>query len=123
MYGLANMSLFLIEINLLAALFAIQFLGGDIQSGESIDFGTLYNTFLAIYQVFSSENWTDVLYLASVPEVPLRQAAITVIFIAGWMFFANCAWHSSCVQLWWAHSPRQTSCCKCSLPSSTRTST
>ena len=97
MYGLANMSLFLIEINLLAALFAIQFLGGDIQSGESIDFGTLYNTFLAIYQVFSSENWTDVLYLASVPEVPLRQAAITVIFIAGWMFFANCAWHSSCV--------------------------
>ena len=90
MYGLANMSLFLIEINLLAALFAVQLVSGDVKQGQPIDFGTLYNSFLAIYQVFSSENWTDVLYLAAVPEVPLRQSAITVLFIAGWMFFANC---------------------------------
>ncbi|KAI0331568.1 hypothetical protein GY45DRAFT_1248483 [Cubamyces sp. BRFM 1775] len=89
MYGLANMSLFLIEINLLAALFVVQLVGGDIQAGNSIDFGTLYNSFLAIYQVFSSENWTDVLYAAAVPEVPLRQSAIVILFIAGWMFFAN----------------------------------
>ncbi|KAL7278048.1 hypothetical protein ACG7TL_008012 [Trametes sanguinea] len=89
MYGLANMSLFLIEINLLAALFVVQLIGGDIQAGDTIDFGTLYNSFLAVYQVFSSENWTDVLYTAAVPEVPLRQSAIVVLFIAGWMFFAN----------------------------------
>ncbi|KAI0739665.1 Ion transport protein-domain-containing protein [Daedaleopsis nitida] len=89
MYGLANMSLFLIEINLLAALFAVQLVSGDIKAGDLIDFGTLYNSFLAIYQVFSSENWTDVLYLAAVPEVPLRQSAIVVLFVAGWMFFAN----------------------------------
>lgn len=90
MYGLANMSLFLIEINLLAALFAVQLVGGDVKSGELIDFGTLYNTFLGIYQVFSSENWTDVLYKAAEPEVPLRQSVIVVLFVAGWMFFANC---------------------------------
>ncbi|EIW52938.1 uncharacterized protein TRAVEDRAFT_155754 [Trametes versicolor FP-101664 SS1] len=89
MYGLANMSLFLIEINLLAALFAVQLVGGDVKSGELIDFGTLYNTFLGIYQVFSSENWTDVLYKAAEPEVPLRQSVIVVLFVAGWMFFAN----------------------------------
>ncbi|KAI0822128.1 Ion transport protein-domain-containing protein [Trametes gibbosa] len=89
MYGLANMSLFLIEINLLAALFAVQLVGGDVNSGDLIDFGTLYNSFLGIYQVFSSENWTDVLYKASVPEVPLRQSAIVVLFVSGWMFFAN----------------------------------
>ncbi|KAM5541612.1 hypothetical protein V8D89_004802 [Ganoderma adspersum] len=89
MYGLANMSLFLIEINLLAALFAVQLVSGDVKEGNLIDFGTLYNTFLAIYQVFSSENWTDVLYTAAVPEVPLRQSAVVVLFIAGWMFFAN----------------------------------
>ncbi|TBU26428.1 Ion transport protein-domain-containing protein [Dichomitus squalens] len=89
MYGLANMSLFLIEINLLAALFAVQLVSGDVKQGNLIDFGTLYNTFLAIYQVFSSENWTDVLYTAAVPEVPLRQSAVVVLFIAGWMFFAN----------------------------------
>ncbi|CDO68509.1 hypothetical protein BN946_scf184998.g6 [Trametes cinnabarina] len=89
MYGLANMSLFLIEINLLAALFVVQLVGGDIKAGDTIDFGTLYNSFLAVYQVFSSENWTDVLYKAAVPEVPLRQSALVVLFIAGWMFFAN----------------------------------
>ncbi|KAH9849175.1 Ion transport protein-domain-containing protein [Lenzites betulinus] len=89
MYGLANMSLFLIEINLLAALFAVQLVGGDVQSGDLIDFGTLYNSFLGVYQVFSSENWTDVLYKASVPEVPLRQSVIVVLFVSGWMFFAN----------------------------------
>ncbi|KAI8976389.1 Ion transport protein-domain-containing protein [Trametes punicea] len=89
MYGLANMSLFLIEINLLSALFVVQLVGGDIKAGDMIDFGTLYNSFLAMYQVFSSENWTDVLYEAAVPEVPLRQSAIVVLFIAGWMFFAN----------------------------------
>ena len=31
MYGLANMSLFLIEINLLAALFAVQLVSGDVK--------------------------------------------------------------------------------------------
>ena len=89
------MSLFLIEINLLAALFAVQLVSGDVKQGNLIDFGTLYNTFLAIYQVFSSENWTDVLYTAAVPEVPLRQSAVVVLFIAGWMFFANCEFASA----------------------------
>ena len=117
MYGLANMSLFLIEINLLAALFAVQLVSGDIKRGDPIDFGTLYNSFLAIYQVFSSENWTDVLYLAAVPEVPLRQSAITVLFIAGWMFFANCEFYTDLVgDVSDNDLRRQTSCCRCSLP-------
>ena len=94
-------------------------MSGDIKRGDPIDFGTLYNSFLAIYQVFSSENWTDVLYLAAVPEVPLRQSAITVLFIAGWMFFANCK--SSCPLSYKGADRvtrnRQTSCCRCSSPS------
>lgn len=90
MYGLANMSLFLILINFLTALVAVQLLRGDVAKGEFIDFGEIFNSFLAIYQVFSSENWTDVLYGAAQPEIPLRQSAIVVLFISGWMFFANC---------------------------------
>ncbi|KAK7696443.1 hypothetical protein QCA50_001100 [Cerrena zonata] len=89
MYGLANMSLFLILINFLTALVAVQLLRGDVPQGDFIDFGEIFNSFLAIYQVFSSENWTDVLYGAAEPEVPLRQSAIVVLFISGWMFFAN----------------------------------
>lgn len=75
---------------MLAALVAVQLLRGDVAAGELIDFGTLYNSFLAIYQVFSSENWTDVLYGAAQPEIPLRQSAIVILFFSGWMFFANC---------------------------------
>lgn len=90
MYGLVNMSLFLLMINYITALVAIQLLRGDVQKGNFIDWGEVFNAFLGIYQVFSSENWTDVLYGAAVPEIALRQSAIVVLFIAGWFFFANC---------------------------------
>lgn len=92
MYGLVNMSLFLLLINYITALVGVQLLRGDVQNDGTrfIDWGEIYNSFLGIYQVFSSENWTNVLYDAAVAEVPLRQSAIVVLFIAGWMFFANC---------------------------------
>ncbi|KAF7794178.1 hypothetical protein EIP86_005309 [Pleurotus ostreatoroseus] len=91
MYGLANMTLFLLLINYLTALVGIQLLRGDVQSadGQLVDWGEIFNAFLGIYQVFSSENWTDVLYGAAQAEIPLRQSALVVLFIAGWMFFAN----------------------------------
>ncbi|THG95158.1 hypothetical protein EW026_g6441 [Hermanssonia centrifuga] len=94
MYGLANMSLFLLLINYLTALVGVQLLRGDVQSGANGDgkfiiWGEIFNSFLGIYQVFSSENWTDVLYDAAQAEIPLRQSPIVILFIAGWMFFAN----------------------------------
>lgn len=92
MYGLANMSLFLFLINYITALVGLQLLRGDLQKTDSrfITWGEVFNSFLGIYQVFSSENWTSVLYDAAMAEVPLRQSALVVLFIAGWMFFANC---------------------------------
>ena len=90
MYGLANMTLFLFLVNYIAALVVIQLLRGDLPGDATLNFGQLWNAFLGVYQVFSSENWTDVLYTAAVPEVPLRQSAVVVLFFAGWMFFANC---------------------------------
>ena len=92
MYGLANMSLFLFLINYITALVGLQLLRGDLpQDGQTfITWGEVFNSFLGVYQVFSSENWTDVLYGAAQAEVPLKQSAIVVLFISGWMFFANC---------------------------------
>ncbi|KAI0073340.1 hypothetical protein K474DRAFT_1666711 [Panus rudis PR-1116 ss-1] len=89
MYGLANMTLFLLLINFLTALVAVQLLRGDVPTGDFIDWGEIFNAFLAAYNVFSSENWTDVLYGSAVPEIPLRQSAIIILFISGWFFFAN----------------------------------
>ncbi|KAJ7112947.1 Ion transport protein-domain-containing protein [Mycena epipterygia] len=88
-YGLANMTLFLILVNFVAALVSVQFLRGDLDAGDTMNFGTLFNAFLAVYQVFSSENWTDVLYTTSNAEIPFGQSALTVLFIAAWMLFAN----------------------------------
>jgi len=90
MYGLANMALFLVIINYIAALVSVQFLRGDFGDDLTINFGEILNSFLAMYQVFSSENWVDVLYGAGMAEIPLGQTVIALIFIAAWMLFANC---------------------------------
>lgn len=90
MHGLANMVLFLMLVNYLAALFAAQLLRGDMQSNLAMNFGQIFTSFLAVYQVFSSENWTTVLYTASAAELPLGQSWIVILFFVGWFFFANC---------------------------------
>ena len=90
MRGLVNMILFLMIVNYLAALFVAQILRGDMQSNVAMNFGEIFTSFLAIYQVFSSENWTTVLYNSAMAEVPLGQAVIIILFFVGWFFFANC---------------------------------
>ncbi|KIY67001.1 hypothetical protein CYLTODRAFT_376891 [Cylindrobasidium torrendii FP15055 ss-10] len=88
-YGLTNMTLFLITINYVAALFAVQLLRGDFAEGKEVDFAHLYNAFLCVYQVFSSENWTDVLYGASGAGTIVGQTVVVVLFVSLWMLFAN----------------------------------
>jgi len=95
MYGLVNMTLFLLLVNYIAALVAVQLLRGDLGNDTAINFGELWNSFLAMYQVFSSENWVDVLYGAAEAEIELGQTALCLIFISGWMLFANCKCPSS----------------------------
>ncbi|KAJ6583225.1 hypothetical protein B0H10DRAFT_2340382 [Mycena sp. CBHHK59/15] len=91
MYGLANMTLFLILVNFIAALVSVQFLRGDLSASETMNFGQLFTAFLAVYQVFSSENWTDVLYSTADAEIVLGRPLFSVIFFSAWMLFANCA--------------------------------
>lgn len=95
MYGLANMTLFLMLINFIASLMAVQMIRGDMSSSETMNFGQIFNAFLACYQVFSSENWTNVLYAAAQAEQAVQQSVVVIIFISGWMLFANCVSFSS----------------------------
>jgi voltage-dependent calcium channel len=90
MYGLANMALFLIIVNYIAALVAVQLLRGDFVSTSQVNFGQVWNSFLAMYQVFSSENWPNVLYGAASTEIPFGQVVFALIFISAWFLFANC---------------------------------
>ncbi|KAG8944623.1 calcium channel protein [Tulasnella sp. 424] len=89
MNGLWNMTLFLMIVNLLGALIAVQLFRGDVGAEEHMNFAETYAAFLAMYQVFSSENWTDVLYLTADASAPFKQALIAVLFYVGWFFFAN----------------------------------
>ena len=90
MYALVNMSLFLLLVNFIAALVAVQLLRGDVPGSNNINFGQIFNAFLGIYQIFSSENWTNVLYNTVQAEIPLSQAVILAIFMSTWLLFANC---------------------------------
>ncbi|KDQ58077.1 hypothetical protein JAAARDRAFT_69375 [Jaapia argillacea MUCL 33604] len=89
MYGLANMSLFLILINFIAALVAVQVLRGDMASSQPMNFGQVFTSFLAMYQVFSSENWTTVLFSAVNAEISFGQSALIALFVTVWLLFAN----------------------------------
>ncbi|KIM51695.1 hypothetical protein SCLCIDRAFT_33242 [Scleroderma citrinum Foug A] len=86
--GLANMLLFLMLVNFLAALVAIQLIQGDMDNSTTMNFSQLWNSFLAVYQVFSSENWTTVLYNAA-GAVALGQSIVVATFISCWLLFAN----------------------------------
>jgi hypothetical protein len=90
MYGLSNMVLHLIQMNFLAALVGVQLLRGDIPNTTYVSFGNLYNSFLGMYQVFSSENWSTLLYNALTLGPPLGRTVITAVFISSWLVFANC---------------------------------
>ncbi|SJX65516.1 related to CCH1-Calcium channel (alpha subunit) [Sporisorium reilianum f. sp. reilianum] len=89
-----NMVLFLLLMVGLASLIATQLFRGDIPQESDgqwteMTFKHSYNSFLAMYQIFTSENWTDVLFSATSNEVEFKQAAIAAIFLSGWFLFAN----------------------------------
>ncbi|WVQ85091.1 hypothetical protein IAT38_007255 [Cryptococcus sp. DSM 104549] len=87
--GLFNMVIFLFLMNFLGALVALQLFRGDIPEGSTITFSQTYNSFLAMYQIFSSENWTDILYTVMGSEGQWNQNWITAIFLCGWFLFSN----------------------------------
>ncbi|KAG9101606.1 calcium channel protein [Ceratobasidium sp. 370] len=89
MTGLANMVLFLLLTNYIAALVAVQLLRGDLPEDTDMNYAQISLSFLGMYQIFSSENWTTILYNAAASEVQYQQAVIVAIFLCGWFLFAN----------------------------------
>jgi voltage-dependent calcium channel len=90
MRGLVNMSIFLLLANYLAALFAVQLFRSDVPATFNMNFQGIIGSFLAMYQIFTSENWTDVMWATSNAESPFKQQVIAILFVVIWFFFANC---------------------------------
>ena len=87
--GIGNLMLFVFLITFLMSVLATQLFRGEIPEetdGEPnrIAFNTLFNAFLGIYQILSSENWTEILYTMTAHSKSSHAFWTGAIFIIGW---------------------------------------
>ncbi|KAI0136330.1 ion transporter [Xylariales sp. AK1849] len=91
--GIVNLVLFVFLICFLMAILAVQLFRGEIpmyDDGElnEISFYNIFNAFLGMYQILSSENWTAILYSVTSHTTDLRTAWYGAIFLIGWFVLA-----------------------------------
>ena len=95
MSALFNTIAFLVMTIFLAALMSVQLFRGDIeQSDDGTESDTftwkqLFNGFLGVYQIFSSEGWKDLMFNVISSTKQYKQGVIAGMFIVGWFLFAN----------------------------------
>ena len=97
--GLLNLIVFVFLITFLTAIFAVQIFRGQFpaldissQPGQDpihITFSDIYNGFIGMYQVLSSENWTILLYNSTQYDLIWNQAWIGAMFFISWFILAN----------------------------------
>ncbi|KHN98590.1 cation channel family protein [Metarhizium album ARSEF 1941] len=92
--GIANLMLFVFLMTFLVAIFASQLFRGEIpqytEDGQlnRISFFTIYNSFLGMYQILSSENWTEILYNVTSYSKRFHTAWIGAMFLIGWFILS-----------------------------------
>ncbi|EEP81058.1 conserved hypothetical protein [Uncinocarpus reesii 1704] len=93
--GLLNLILFVFLITFLTAIFAVQLFRDQIPKQDSggnptpVSFSSIYNSFLGMYQILSSENWTTIMYTATASSAPWKTAWISAAFFIMWFILAN----------------------------------
>lgn len=94
-FGLLNLILFVFLITYLAAIFATQLFRSQIPAEDidgndiSVTFADFYNSFLGMYQILSSEDWTSVLFNATAYTEPFQTGWISAAFLILWFIVAN----------------------------------
>ncbi|KAL8929905.1 MAG: hypothetical protein Q9208_001049 [Pyrenodesmia sp. 3 TL-2023] len=94
-YGLLNLIVFVFLITFLTAIFAVQMFRGEFPETDSsneiirINFSNIYNSFIGMYQVLTSENWTSLMYNATNYEHQWHGAWISAAFFILWFVLAN----------------------------------
>lgn len=93
--GLLNLILFVFLFTFLAAIMASQQFRGDFPpvdaAGDTIQttFFDIWNSFIGMYIVFSSENWTSVMYNATQFNLRWNTAWLSAMFFILWFVVAN----------------------------------
>lgn len=94
--GILNLIVFLVLITFLTAIFAAQIFRGEIPASDDmgapnhITFFTMFNSFLGMYHVLSSENWTSTLYSVTSNTKQYGTAWIGATFLVLWFILSNC---------------------------------
>lgn len=91
--GIGNLMFFVFLTTFLVAIFAAQLFRGEIpvyEDGElnRISFYTMFNSFLGMYQVLTSENWTEILYTVTSYTRWKNTSWIGAILLVGWFIVA-----------------------------------
>ncbi|KAG0020009.1 calcium channel protein [Podila clonocystis] len=60
-----------------------------VDDQKSMNFSDFYVSYLGMYQLFSGENWTDILYSVMSAEIKWNQVVIATVFIIAFYSFAN----------------------------------
>ncbi|KAF9351296.1 calcium channel protein, partial [Mortierella sp. AD094] len=93
--GLLNLilfiALFLAVVSVMAGLLFREILLPSITSGNApvMTFQDFYVSYLGVYQLFSGENWTDILYSVMSAEVPWHQVIVAAVFLIAFYSVAN----------------------------------
>lgn len=92
--GLLNLILFVVCAVYIVALMACQLVRGDAPreiygQAQEMTFKNIFNSFLGMYQILSSENWTTILYGVQSMETLYNQAWVGAIFFIIWFVFSQ----------------------------------
>lgn len=92
--GLLNLILFVFLLTFLASIFASQLFRGELPAeddGETLEvsFFSIWNSFVGMYQILSSENWTGIMYNVTSSTVQHGSSWIGASFCILWFIVAN----------------------------------
>ncbi|KAI9722779.1 MAG: calcium channel protein [Chrysothrix sp. TS-e1954] len=92
--GILNLIVFVFLLTFLGAIFASQLFRGEVPSQDpsgnniQVSFFSIYNSFLGMYQVLSSENWTTLMYNVTMFDVGYNTGWIGAVFFIMWITLA-----------------------------------
>ncbi|KAI1137981.1 Ion transport protein-domain-containing protein [Hypoxylon sp. FL0543] len=92
--GIANLIVFVFLITFIMAIFAVQLFRGEIPLYDDggdlvrISFYNIFNSFLGMYQILSSENWTNILYDVTSYTTQYSTSWYGAMFLIGWFILA-----------------------------------
>ncbi|KAI0829966.1 Ion transport protein-domain-containing protein [Hypoxylon sp. FL0890] len=92
--GIANLIVFVFLITFIMAIFAVQLFRGELPLYDDggnlvrISFYNIFNSFLGMYQILSSENWTNILYDVTSYTNQYNTSWYGAMFLIGWFILA-----------------------------------